>query len=303
MQHERFYLFTRIRVRLALRRSGYDLFQINEAIRGLRNGDIDAALAAVCAERNQAVPNTMELGDGTLIGFIIDFLNSEAGQALIAALLKLLMGLIGSGASALAKPAGGFVPAILAALLLLFGGAAYAEVRPVAPELMPVEVDDAEPPPLTYPEAHAEAMRLGKPLVVWVGGNFCEACVRDSAREFVHVFVETFEGATAPSIVVGVVDRDDATGKDELVRAGTVTWWIVGDKEFGHLPSVRGAIRAWRDRREAARAARAMGAVYGASYSSMMMSRTYMHTHARTRTPLLRFVPILRGRASGGCST
>ncbi len=117
---------------------------------------------------------------------------------------------------------------------------------PAIPDELPPAIPDeaAAEKPLTYAEAHALAVREGKPLVVWVGGNFCQACVRDSAAEFVHVFVDRFDGVAAPAIVVGVV----ADG--ELVRAGDVTWWITGDREFGHVPSIRHTIRRWADARE-----------------------------------------------------
>lgn len=126
--------------------------------------------------------------------------------------------------------------------------AALATV-PDPPPVSPASAPTSVPAPVrvTYELAMREALDRGKPLLVWVGGNFCELCVRDSATEFVHYFTPEFDGVQAPAIVVGVVDSGS------LIRAGEVTWWVEGDKEFGHVPSVRGVIRKWLDRREAAR--------------------------------------------------
>src|SRR5258708_1311751 len=108
----------------------------------------------------------------------------------------------------------------LEALSLPPGAVAALPTPP--PEVQP------EPAPLTYAQAHAKALASGKPLMGWVGGDFCPACVQSSATEFVHFFTPSYEGVTAPAIVVGVVDDG------QLIRAGEVTWWIVGDREFGH---------------------------------------------------------------------
>ncbi len=109
-----------------------------------------------------------------------------------------------------------------------------------APEAPP----PTTPPPLTYSEAYRQAVKEDKPLVVWVGGEFCPDCVRDSAADFVHVFVADFPGATAPAIVVALPEDG------ELVRIGDISWWITGDKTYGHVPSVRRAIANWRATRQ-----------------------------------------------------
>lgn len=101
--------------------------------------------------------------------------------------------------------------------------------------------------PLAWEEARHKAMADGKPLLVWVGGNFCERCVRESAGEFVHFFASSYDNLPSPSIAVIVPVGN------ELYRAGDVTWWVEGDREFGHLPSARRTIRRWLDRREDAR--------------------------------------------------
>lgn len=94
----------------------------------------------------------------------------------------------------------------------------------------------------SYGEAYRRAVADGKPLLVWVGDSFCARCVRENAEEFVHCRQETFPGAAARSIVVAVPDGDG------LTRVGDVSWWITGDREFGHVPSARRAIRLWLDR-------------------------------------------------------
>lgn len=100
-----------------------------------------------------------------------------------------------------------------------------------------------DPAPLTYAEAYRKALASKKPLLVWCGGNFCPRCVNDSRDEFVHCFVDSFPSAVTPSIAVCVPED----GK--LMRlTGDVTSWITGDKEFGHLPTVRKRIRSYLDR-------------------------------------------------------
>lgn len=101
-------------------------------------------------------------------------------------------------------------------------------------------------PALTYRDACSLAMALSKPVVVWVGGNFCERCVSDTRNEFVHHFTATFEGAVAPAIVVGVPDGNG------LTRIATITSWVEGDATHGHVPSIRRAIRNWRASRQRA---------------------------------------------------
>jgi hypothetical protein len=122
--------------------------------------------------------------------------------------------------------------------------------------------------PLTYYEAEQKALKEKRPLIVWVGGNFCQECVKSSGSDFVHCFVPTFEGVSAPAIVVGVVDEN------KLLWAGEVTWWVEGDREFGHVPSIRNVIRRWRERRDAARvSSRVMTYSSVTTYQAPMMMR------------------------------
>ena len=92
-----------------------------------------------------------------------------------------------------------------------------------------------------YSAAHARALRENKPLIVWVGGNFCERCVKDSANEFVHHIAEDgWDGNRGPATVVAVPHE----GK--LHYAGVVTRWTTGSQDWGHVPSARRVISEWR---------------------------------------------------------
>jgi hypothetical protein len=133
-----------------------------------------------------------------------------------------------------------------------------AQARPPArTKLPPGGEDDPDTGP-TYEVAYARAAKRKQPLVVWVGGDFCPRCVAESERDFVHYFAPDGRpfgpGLANPSILVYVPDGG------EFRLAGQIDWWITGDKEFGHLASIRNAIRRWRDRRLATREAGA--AVY-----------------------------------------
>ena len=87
MAGERFRIATNIRLRLALRTKGYSRSQINFAIDAVDDDMIAIAMA-------ESGTNASAIGDGTLIGLIIDWLKSPEGQAFIAALLKMLLGLL-----------------------------------------------------------------------------------------------------------------------------------------------------------------------------------------------------------------
>ena len=93
----------------------------------------------------------------------------------------------------------------------------------------------------SYSEAHRAALETGRPMVVWVGGNFCERCVEDSKEEFVHHFADPgWNGVRGPATVVYVPHNR------ELHLAGTVTNWVVGSAKWGHLASVRTVVAEWR---------------------------------------------------------
>lgn len=196
-----------------------------------------------------------------------------SGHANWAGLIALLAGLLSASGAKASAPDPGDIPDPPAIV-------AHVSGTPAAP--LASSADD-DPKPLSYDEALKEVKATGKPLVVWVGGNFCERCVRDSAADFVHFFTPEFDGVSAPAIVVGVIDSGN------LIRAGEVTWWVEGDGEFGHVGSVRGVIRRWLDRREAAR--RGLG-VYSATLMPSVVRVTKVRTVSTVPT-----IPVVRALA------
>lgn len=167
---------------------------------------------------------------------------------------------------------------------------AELERRLMAKDVAAVPADER---PLTYAEGVARAMRDGRPVVVWVGGEFCPQCVQDSAGDFHHVFVDSFPAASAPSIVVGVRDGS------ELVRLD-VNWWITGDKEHGHIPSVRSAIRRWLDRRSGVASS---GFSYQSSGMVMSSSMGYSSSMVSAKSTRVMVAPAVRVRSRSGCAS
>ncbi len=95
--------------------------------------------------------------------------------------------------------------------------------------------------PSSYDDALRTSAQTGKPLIIWVGGNFCNRCVDDSANEFVHHFApDGWNGQKGPSTMV-YVPHDGSH-----YRAATVTRWTVGSRDWGHVPSARRVSAAWR---------------------------------------------------------
>lgn len=82
-----FYARARIQLRAALRQKGYSFA---EAIALSNSVDTDTIDATV-VEAN-AVNQVNAIGDGKIIGAIIDFFNSPLGKTIIDLLLKLLIG-------------------------------------------------------------------------------------------------------------------------------------------------------------------------------------------------------------------
>lgn len=188
---------------------------------------------------------------------------------------------------------------MLIAAALLTAQPAFAQV---------LFVSESRTPAGDYITAVREALATGKPLLVWVGGEFCPQCVTDSADEFVHHFTATFEDAVSPSIVVAVVDDG------RLMRVGDVQWWIEGSPIFGHLPSAREVIRRWRDARPVRRAVRTLLApvIPAAAPPAAPMTTTW--SAAPMMAPPVRFAPapafgggfgfrggMFRGRAAANC--
>lgn len=80
----------KIQVRNGLRRQGKSFSEINSIMDGWDDGLPDIAASMLPGEHQAAAVGA--IGDGTLIQALIEFLKSPAGQALIAMLIKLLLG-------------------------------------------------------------------------------------------------------------------------------------------------------------------------------------------------------------------
>ena len=84
-----FYRLVKMRTRLALRRRGVSGLDAWAAVEDLDDATIDAVAAA-----GGPMATAAGLGDGKILDAILEFLRSEQGQMLIAALVKLLLGLL-----------------------------------------------------------------------------------------------------------------------------------------------------------------------------------------------------------------
>ncbi len=92
MVHPLLTQLVKARVRQSLRREGYSLIESIQLAGSVDADLVDTALAASPDAFSEL--NAMTgLGDGTLIQKFIDFLNSDLGKALIALIMKLLLGL------------------------------------------------------------------------------------------------------------------------------------------------------------------------------------------------------------------
>lgn len=80
----------KLRVRTALRAQGKSWSEVNGIMDGWDDSLPDMAATMLPDDAKDAAVGA--LGDGTLIQALIDFLKSPAGQALIAMLIKLLLG-------------------------------------------------------------------------------------------------------------------------------------------------------------------------------------------------------------------
>lgn len=81
-------ILARAKCRSALREKGYSFRQINDVIHAVD----DEAISWACVETSIS-PSA--IGDGKIIDAILDFFKSPEGQALLAALIKMLLALIG----------------------------------------------------------------------------------------------------------------------------------------------------------------------------------------------------------------
>lgn len=87
MRHPVFYSLVQARVRRQLRRQGVTGDDLDDAMQACRAELIDATVA----EQPALVG---AIGDGKILNAILDFLRSEQGQALVSALVKILLALI-----------------------------------------------------------------------------------------------------------------------------------------------------------------------------------------------------------------
>ncbi len=95
MFHSAFYVRTRIFTRLALRTQGYSRPQINAMLDAADDATIDQAVAESGTKPPGALTVGMAaIGDGHIIDAILEFLKSPEGQALISALIKILLAVI-----------------------------------------------------------------------------------------------------------------------------------------------------------------------------------------------------------------
>jgi hypothetical protein len=152
---------------------------------------------------------------------------------------------------------------------------------------------------LGYPEARAKALAEGKPLVVWAGTGdvVCPACMAQLA-ECVHHLTPTFPGVAGNTIVVAVPD-----GQGGLDRVADITQWTTGSPDFGHVPSVRRALRNWRERRAVVRGGWSVDAPQAAPAAMFPIMTAPLRAVAAPvvrAAPLMRFGGRLRG--AGGSS-
>lgn len=81
----------RVRAKRELRRLGYSRVDVAEMMDDCDDDAIDTAATSAAVA---IPPTTGAIGDGSIIAAIVEFLKSEQGQALIKALIALLIGLI-----------------------------------------------------------------------------------------------------------------------------------------------------------------------------------------------------------------
>jgi hypothetical protein len=93
MRHRLFNGLTKLRTRTTLREQGYGVDEASALLANCESAQIEQAAkqANVSLPENNAVG---AIGDGTIINAILEFLKSEQGQALIAALIQILLSLI-----------------------------------------------------------------------------------------------------------------------------------------------------------------------------------------------------------------
>lgn len=86
-----FYVMVRNRLQSELREAGMTFSEARHAVDDLTDDVVDSAVGQV-DDTPEGVGAVYTIGDGKLLSGIFDFLQSEQGQALIALLLKVLLG-------------------------------------------------------------------------------------------------------------------------------------------------------------------------------------------------------------------
>lgn len=82
---------TQMAVAAELRQRGYGLFEARRLAQSVDEDSIQLALSMV---PHEVAAKVGAFGDGSILDAIISFFKSEQGQALIAALVKLILGLL-----------------------------------------------------------------------------------------------------------------------------------------------------------------------------------------------------------------
>lgn len=90
MKHPAFYTLSKLAVRAELRARGYKFFEINDVIAGIDDDVIDVAAAQTNAVSGVQDATVGAIGDGAILKAITEFLKSDLGKALVAAILALL---------------------------------------------------------------------------------------------------------------------------------------------------------------------------------------------------------------------
>jgi len=95
VSHPLLTFYAKVHARRELSKEGYSRRQINDVMGQVDGEAIDAAAALAGPETESEVGKVSAIGDGTILAAIMAFLQSPQGQALIAALMKMLLGLLG----------------------------------------------------------------------------------------------------------------------------------------------------------------------------------------------------------------
>ncbi len=118
----------------------------------------------------------------------------------------------------------------------------------------------------TYEQLAARAIREGKPLIVWAGSGdtICPPCVERLRGEALHWMGDAYPGV-GNALVVQVPENG------QLWTVARITRWHTGDEFWGHVPSIRRALSAWRTNRTTSQGGWSMGVQAMPQYSGTML--------------------------------